>query len=615
MPADQHPSHASPTPSYKGARDSFNESATWSVPAETELSTLQTVASEGSTTLHPFWPEGGDGSTDCPMMDPSSVLALFHYEPDVSDIEQASIRAIPTGIEAAKDESAELADLGGQFRETEMAVKPAVEAAPPFEAKLDELGEVAARLPDEPSRIEAAARAPEQPGSATAISESVAFADLRSRLRQTELAIKQAVDDGRAFKMELEQLRAVAVQLTDEYSRIEQGSRAAEQRSAAAVTSESGALKDLRGQLQQTEMVIKQAVHEAAGVKAELHGLLEVAVRLTGEYRRIEKATHAAEKRSAAAAAKGSLESLDLHSQLQQTAIAVKQSVGDADVFRTELDRLREFAARLTQQYNRIEEEARAAEQRSAAALKIVNALETEIRPLGALRARTGTDAGIEALPALAEQVPRKVEASKVQSEIEHALIRAQKRPWLIRNPRAVIGGLAVLALATFLMRPLPHTDQVGKLPVAAPGQPVLATSALSVPEMMLSPGLPILLQTTLPTRTTPAQRPLQAQPPAKAQPREEKARPVTPAPSPTTSPRGAVHYGAISVESQPTGAQVTVDGQLMGVTPLVGLKLPARSHVLRVDLDGHERWSASVQVVANKTTRVVTKMQPTRQR
>ncbi len=88
----------------------------------------------------------------------------------------------------------------------------------------------------------------------------------------------------------------------------------------------------------------------------------------------------------------------------------------------------------------------------------------------------------------------------------------------------------------------------------------------------------------------------------------EEKARQATPVSS------RPIHYGSISVTSQPAGAQVTVDGQLAGVTPLVGWELPARSHVVRIDLDGYDRWSASVRVVAEQITGVVAHLQPIRQ-
>jgi PEGA domain len=95
---------------------------------------------------------------------------------------------------------------------------------------------------------------------------------------------------------------------------------------------------------------------------------------------------------------------------------------------------------------------------------------------------------------------------------------------------------------------------------------------------------------------------------------KEEKAKRVTPVLGRTTSTDRPTHYGAMSVESQPTGAQVSIDGQLVGVTPLVGWEVPARSHVLRIDMDGYERWSASIRVVAEQTTNVIANLQPTRQ-
>jgi hypothetical protein len=87
----------------------------------------------------------------------------------------------------------------------------------------------------------------------------------------------------------------------------------------------------------------------------------------------------------------------------------------------------------------------------------------------------------------------------------------------------------------------------------------------------------------------------------------------VTPVPGPKTSSDRLTFRGAISVESQPAGAQVAVDGRPVGVTPLAGWALAAGSHVVRIDLDGYERWSAAIQVVADKTVNVVTNLQPTR--
>jgi len=87
----------------------------------------------------------------------------------------------------------------------------------------------------------------------------------------------------------------------------------------------------------------------------------------------------------------------------------------------------------------------------------------------------------------------------------------------------------------------------------------------------------------------------------------------ATPVPLRVESSERVAFRGAISVESQPAGAQVSVDGRLVGVTPLVGWELPAGSHVVRIDHDGYDRWSAAIRVVTEQTVNLVTELQPTR--
>jgi hypothetical protein len=93
----------------------------------------------------------------------------------------------------------------------------------------------------------------------------------------------------------------------------------------------------------------------------------------------------------------------------------------------------------------------------------------------------------------------------------------------------------------------------------------------------------------------------------------DKATRSVAPVPGRKTSSDRLTFRGAISVESQPAGAQVSIDGRPVGVTPLAGWELAAGSHVVRIDLDGYERWSTAIQVVTDKTVNVVTNLQPTR--
>jgi hypothetical protein len=68
---------------------------------------------------------------------------------------------------------------------------------------------------------------------------------------------------------------------------------------------------------------------------------------------------------------------------------------------------------------------------------------------------------------------------------------------------------------------------------------------------------------------------------------------------------------GNLSIESHIPGAQVSIDGRPVGVTPLVDLPLPAGSHVVRLELDGYARWSGVVQIVADKTVSLSLTLQP----
>jgi hypothetical protein len=68
---------------------------------------------------------------------------------------------------------------------------------------------------------------------------------------------------------------------------------------------------------------------------------------------------------------------------------------------------------------------------------------------------------------------------------------------------------------------------------------------------------------------------------------------------------------GVLSVETSVAGAQVYVDGRPEGLTPLSERRLPAGSHVVRIECDGYERWSAAIRIVAEQTTRVAAALRP----
>lgn len=68
--------------------------------------------------------------------------------------------------------------------------------------------------------------------------------------------------------------------------------------------------------------------------------------------------------------------------------------------------------------------------------------------------------------------------------------------------------------------------------------------------------------------------------------------------------------FGTMVVETRPTGARVFLDERAVGTTPLDLPKVSAGSHVVRLELDGFKRWTASVQVVAGERNRVAASLE-----
>jgi hypothetical protein len=58
-------------------------------------------------------------------------------------------------------------------------------------------------------------------------------------------------------------------------------------------------------------------------------------------------------------------------------------------------------------------------------------------------------------------------------------------------------------------------------------------------------------------------------------------------------------------VTSTPAGAAVFINGQPAGTTPMTLRDLPVGSRAVRVSLEGYDRWSRAVQIVANRRTDV----------
>ena len=68
--------------------------------------------------------------------------------------------------------------------------------------------------------------------------------------------------------------------------------------------------------------------------------------------------------------------------------------------------------------------------------------------------------------------------------------------------------------------------------------------------------------------------------------------------------------HGALQVDSRPRGAQVFVDGRLVGTTPLLLADVRPGTHAVRIDLRGHRRWVTSVEVAPGEQQRVAASLE-----
>lgn len=161
------------------------------------------------------------------------------------------------------------------------------------------------------------------------------------------------------------------------------------------------------------------------------------------------------------------------------------------------------------------------------------------------------------------------------------------------------------------------------RAPVTAVGRPVVAaaiqekTRATNRELEAPTPTPVAALSTTSAVPTTaPAVRaethPAPAPPVAPAKTAEPAPTPSrTPRPAASGSPSASGYRGALALTSSPDGAQVVLNGKMVGKTPVVLNDLPVGSRAIVVRRDGYSPWSASVRVIANQRTTVRATLTP----
>jgi hypothetical protein len=77
-----------------------------------------------------------------------------------------------------------------------------------------------------------------------------------------------------------------------------------------------------------------------------------------------------------------------------------------------------------------------------------------------------------------------------------------------------------------------------------------------------------------------------------------------------SNAPNASNQPGSIEVLSRPPGAQVIVDGRIVGRTPLSIPNVAPGTHNVRLELAGFNRWATSVEVPAGTRTRVAASLE-----
>jgi serine/threonine-protein kinase len=187
------------------------------------------------------------------------------------------------------------------------------------------------------------------------------------------------------------------------------------------------------------------------------------------------------------------------------------------------------------------------------------------------------------------------------------ARARRPLQPWLLVVPAAAVaGGVLILYGQGRMSPPAPPTAAT-----APPGGPPTTEAATTAPATGMAappaavPSLPapsVAVASARPTpeaRHTAAPRPTSLPPPTTV----PAMAPATPAPAPTAPPTASAP-GLLQVVALPWG-EVTVDGRVVGQTPMERISLSAGVHRVRIRHPSYEVWEREVTVRSGQLEKV----------
>ena len=202
-----------------------------------------------------------------------------------------------------------------------------------------------------------------------------------------------------------------------------------------------------------------------------------------------------------------------------------------------------------------------------------------------------------------------RLELAVARSPVPHAVY--QREPWAEPRPRGVGGSVVVafLVLGILIGFAGGYTSVLfndGPPAVAPPGTaPARADEAAPLSAASAGAGTTSDAGEHLPVGT-------QSNGPV-VEPDSGTATSLSaPAPRTTTPVASAVGTpGSIEVESRPAGAEVALDGRIVGTTPLLVPDVTEGTHVVGIELAGFSRWATSVYVNKGERARVGASLAP----
>jgi PEGA domain len=532
--------------------------------------------SSPSFTPAPFLREAAKSAGGALTNDMSGALSLFPPETEASDSAEKLVDAMSAGGKAPEINPEALGDFHGELPQPRVSAqqsadqvwalkreldeprraaeerKQSVERAGTFKTELDQLREAAQRLEGEYARTEDARQASEERSALAVKNELLLLEDLRGQIRHAEMAIKESVDLAGTFKIDVDQLRVVALRLAGDLGRTEETMRAVEERSAATLKAVTAI---------ETRLAPLQDVVVAADARiAALNDPAE------------QKANRMAESITA----------------MDARFAKVKDDVA------TDFARFQKRVQALTASAPRHGSHFDASDARLGERLRSVFAGSARAAAAG----RGLLDRSlIQAMPVLSVQKAQLIRHQR-------AVIAAVCLAALVSLVMMRFGGNSEPTGGEAVP---PAKPVIAASRVVSP-EVMLRTAVPAVPQIKLSATKSAVQSAR--TVNTQTGRTLTAQA-AAAQP----ARTTVQVAPPEARGQAQEFTGTLAVRSDPAGATVFVNRQRVGETPLQLTRVRAGTQVVWIERPGYLRWTTAARVVADTLTRIDVELEPERVR